>query len=163
MSTPTEILEGPMAEGRRLLPTLRWTADVCVIMIAIGLQESAFKVRRQYNNGPAAGYWQFERGGGVRGVMRHSASSGLARQVVDERGVPWDETAIWTALQYDDVLAACFARLLLWTDHRPIPTRTDVDGQYAYYERNWRPGKPHKNDWPINHAVAVTTVIGAQL
>jgi hypothetical protein len=43
-----------------------------IMIIAIGLQESGLLVQRQYGNGPVRGFWQFERDGGVKGVMEHS-------------------------------------------------------------------------------------------
>jgi hypothetical protein len=53
---------------------------------------------------------------------------------------------VWESLEHDDVLAAAFARLLLWTDRAPMPT-TDPEG-WAAYIRTWRPGKPHPAMWP---------------
>ncbi len=35
-----------------------------------------------------------------------------------------------------------FARLLLWTDAKPLPAIGDEQGAWDYYLRNWRPGKP---------------------
>ena len=52
-----------------------------VQMLAMGLQESRFIHRRQLGNGPARGLWQFERGGGVKGVLEHPASAALARDI----------------------------------------------------------------------------------
>ncbi len=46
------------------------------------------------------------------------------------------------------MLAAAFARLLLLTDAKPLPQIGDVQGAWAYYVRNWRPGKPHPDTWP---------------
>jgi len=162
MSTPTEILEGPMAKARTLLPTLPWSGDVCVLLLAIGLQESGLTFRRQMGNGPARGLWQFEAGGGVKGVMTHVASRDLAKQVAETLGVAWERNAVWSALETDDVFAGCLARLLLWTDPKSVPKRGDVEGAYKTYEWNWRPGKPHKKDWPANYQKAVQAVIGAQ-
>jgi len=162
MSTPIEILEGPMAEARKLLPSLSWSADVCILLLAIGLQESGLLYRRQHNQGPAKGLWQFEAGGGVKGVMTHAASRELAQQVAAARGVAWLRPAVWDALETDDVFACCMARLLLWTDPKAVPRRGDIEGAYATYEWNWRPGKPHKQDWPANYQKAVQAVIGAQ-
>ena len=50
-----------------LLPPAMDTPDARVLLLAIGLQESKFSHRLQIG-GPARGYWQFEQGGGVRGV-----------------------------------------------------------------------------------------------
>lgn len=128
------------------------------MMIAIGLQESRFIHRDQVvagkppgQVGPATGFWQFERGGGVAGVMQHARSAHIARAAAEAAGVPWDRDAVWrsfTAPAGDD-LAACFARLLLFTDPAPVPTAavSAEEEAWAYYLRNWRPGKPHRATW----------------
>lgn len=126
-----------------------------VMLLAIGLQESRFTHRRQVNNGPAMGFWQFERGGGVRGVLRHPASKAKALALCAARSVEPAEGVVWAALQADDVLAAGFARLLLLTDPAPLPEISDAAGAWAYYERNWRPGKPHPQTWADLHQQAV--------
>lgn len=128
------------------------------MLFAIGLQESEFEVRRQHNNGPAASFWQFERGGGVRGVLRHPASRDKAVTLCGACGVPPDEQRVWQAMLHDDVLGAGMARLLLLTDPKPLPELDDPMGALACYERNWRPGKPRPAKWPRNHAQAVAFV-----
>lgn len=125
-----------------------------VMMLAIGLQESQFKYRRQMNEGPAKSFWQFERGGGVKGVLNHPASAKKAVALCSARGVAADSLAVWNKMEFDDVLGAGFARLLLLTDPRPLPALGDTQGAWAYYVNNWRPGKPHIGTWPINHAAA---------
>lgn len=125
-----------------------------VQVLSIGLQESRFQFRRQMGNGPAMGFWQFERGGGVRGVLNHTTSRAKAKQLCLERRVNPDEMSVWLALQNDDVLAAGFARLLLLTDARALPDVSDVVGAWNCYERNWRPGKPHIATWSGNHRQA---------
>jgi hypothetical protein len=76
--------------------------------------------------GPARGFWQFEQGGGVRGVMNHPASASYAKAVCALRGVPWVERVIWERLEFDPVMACAFARLLLWTDPFALPTTADA-------------------------------------
>ena len=58
-----------------------------------------------------------------------------------------DPDAIYAALEYDDVLAAGVARLLLWTDPKALPPVGDVDAAWALYLRTWRPGKPKPDSW----------------
>ena len=65
---------------------------------------------------------------------------------------------VWTALETNDVLAGVFARLLLWTDAKPLPAIGDEQGAWAYYLRNWRPGKPHPQTWPGFYRQAVEFV-----
>ena len=138
-----------------LLPSEMDTPAARVILAAIGYQESdGYAVRRQYGNGPAAGYWQFERGG-IKGVMLHKASARLAMKVCEARGVDFNSEKIWEAFQVDDVLAAAFARLLMWTDSKPLPDLGDVQGAWKLYSdkaRTWSPGKPHPDKWPVSYA-----------
>lgn len=117
-----------------------------VLLLAIGLQEGRLIHRRQIK-GPARGLWMFEQGGGVRGVLTHKASAYDAAKICHARGVGSSTKEVYERLEHDDILAACFARLLLWTDHRPLPMIGDVEGSWDYYERNWRPGKPHPDTW----------------
>jgi len=117
-----------------------------MMLLAIGLQESRFEHRRQIG-GPARGFWQFESGGGVRGVLQHRASAYDAVKVCRERGVESSTKEVYERLEHDDILACCFARLLLLTDPHPLPMIGDVDGAWGYYVNNWRPGKPHRQTW----------------
>ena len=144
--------------GLAMLPLAMDTKQAEVMMLSIGLQESAFEHRAQVLNGggkgAARGFWQFERGGGVKGVMEHHTTTGHAHRLCAELNVPWDAALIWARLETDDLLACGFARLLLYTDPKPLPQVRDVDGGWAYYERNWRPGRPHPEKWAANHAAA---------
>lgn len=167
MSTPREILDGPMADAAKLLNTTPFTPDVCVLLLAIGLQESKLVYRRQIGNGPARGIFQFEKGtassrGGVTGLMLHQGSVALMKAVCVARKVPWDATAIWSALETDDVLACCVARIMLWTDPKKIPSREDEQAGWNCYARIWRPGKPRPDHWAANHAAALEAVIHAE-
>jgi hypothetical protein len=126
-----------------------------VMMLAIGLQESRFTARLQMDMGPAMGFWQFERGGGVKGVLNHTTSAAKARTLCTVRSVTPDPMSAWLALENDDVLAAGFARLLLLTDPRALPSVTDAQGAWDCYLHNWCPGKPHRDTWDAFHAQAV--------
>ena len=146
-----------------LLPAKMDSKLARVMLLAIGLQESRFLYRRQVLNGggkgPAASFWQMERGGGVRGVLNHAASKDLAQQVCASRAVAPTEMAVWQAMEHDDILGACFARLLLWTDPKPIPDNAD-DAWDLYAHRLWRPGKPHPASWPDFYRQAQKTIYG---
>ena len=142
-----------------LLPDRMDTRAARVALIAIGLQESGLKDRCQKlqngGRGPAHGLWQFERTGGVLGVLTHSATRRHAFDACKARGIAADSSAVWIALEHDDVLAAVFARLLLWADAKPLPAEDDAEGLWKTYElRTWRPGKPHPEAWAANHAAA---------
>lgn len=123
---------------------------------AIGLQESGFATRDQMDAGPpvlgpATGFWQFERTGGVRGVMRHPASRDVAKTLILESGTPPEEDAVWRlfATVQGDELACVFARLLLFTDPvaLPPPVLSAEAEAWACYLRNWRPGRPRREHW----------------
>lgn len=147
-----------------LLPARMETPEARVLLLAIGLQESKFRSRWQIlkggRKGAARGLWQFEEGGGVRGVMLHVASGTLARQLCEARNIQYEQDTVWRALEHDDVLAAGLARLLLWTDPQPLPGLDDYLGGWRYYLRCWRPGKPHLPAWPANYAAALDFVTG---
>lgn len=117
------------------------------IMLAIGYQESGFKHREQIN-GPAKGFWQFERHGGVAGVLHHPATKKKAAEICVRLNVPVMTDFVYGALASNDLLAACFARLLLWTLPGPIPSTENE--AWDYYIDGWRPGKPHRNRWTEN-------------
>lgn len=146
------ILHSAVEPGLALLPAAMDTPRARIQLLAIGLQESRFQYRRQKNDGPAMGFWQFERGGGVKGVLTHKASRDLAAQACRARDVEPLATPVWEALERDDVLAAVFARLLLWTDPGALPAIGDAAGAWAYYLRTWRPGKPHRHTWDAFYA-----------
>ena len=155
--TLSEIRERAIEPALALLPA-RMNSDQAVVkMLAIGLQESRFEHRRQIG-GPAVGWWQFEQGGGVRGVLRHSASREHAQAVCRARNVIAIESAVYAALEHDDVLAAAFARLLLWTDPKPLPAIGDEQSAWELYLRVWRPGKPHRHTWAALYERALEEV-----
>ena len=160
--TLSEIILTAIDPALSLLPGHMDSPKARVMLLAIGLQESRFEHRRQMGDGPARGFWQFEQNGGVRGCVNHPASAGLLRRLCEIRGVAFDARAIWSALETDDVLAAALARLLLYTDPRPLPALGDVEGALGYYLRTWRPGKPHPETWPEFHRRARELVNAAQ-
>lgn len=178
-ATPEMLIEEVILPAAELLPTAWNTPEAQVMQIAIAMQESQLRTRRQYGNGPARGLWQFERGtqasrGGVWGIYLHEASrEHLQRICTDVVGVSFNPDSIWQRLEVDDLLAACCARLLLRTDPQPLPPvndyidpvrHLDPDDPKAsaswklYYRRTWRPGKPHPERWPANHSAAVRAV-----
>lgn len=140
-----------------LLPPYMNSTQASALMMAIGLQESKFKYRSQLRIGqrhwwewlfgPAKGWPQFETAG-VHGVLHHHASRPHALHVLNVLQYPEDKGIIHKAIMHNDVLAACFARLLLWTDPRALPALNDPPQEWWYYYiRNWRPGKPKREPW----------------
>ena len=143
-----------LAQAFNLLPPAMNTQRAQVMMLSAGFQESGMAVRRQYGNGPARGLWQFEQGGGVKGVMENAATREYALAACAARGCEASVGAVWARLETDDILAAVFARLLLWADPHPLPAADDLAGTWDCYLRNWRPGKPRPADWAHSHALA---------
>lgn len=138
-----------------LLPGVSFDDRAVVMLLAIGLQESRFQHRKQIR-GPARGFWQFEAGGGTLGVLTHHASAGRAATVARERlGQVPSYRVVNDKLAEDDILACAFARLLLWTDPRPLPALGAAQDAWDYYIRNWRPGKPHRHTWDGLYAQAL--------
>ena len=147
---PVRIIE---ATYDAVLPNRFDVHAAMVMLVAIGLQESRFIHRKQIG-GPARGFWQFERGGGVKGVLLHPSTERYAGAVCLLRRVPAVAQTVYDALADDDLLACAFARLLLYTDPRPLPTT--AEGGWDYYIANWRPGKPHRQTWDGFFTQAVT-------
>lgn len=123
------------------------------MLLAIGLQESRF-IHRQQIGGPARSFWQFEKGGGVVGVLRHKSTALHAKAVCLLRGIEPTANAVYAAMLTDDTLGCAFARLLLYSDPKPLPEPGDVTASWDYYIRNWRPGKPHRSSWDYLYARA---------
>lgn len=90
----------------------------------------------------------------------HAATYGPARRLCAERDVAATVGAVYTALEADDVLAAGFARLLLWADPHRLPDVGDADTAWALYLRTWRPGKPHPHTWAALYAQAMGAMGG---
>lgn len=142
-----------------LLPGKMASPEATAMLLAIGLQESGFQHRRQVG-GPARSFWQFEQAGGVAGVINHPLTHPIIVPICDLLIYPATTLACYTAIEHNDVLAACFARLLLWTDPRTLPTRNDISKGWQIYVSQWRPGKPHRETWAACFAHAWQVVGG---
>ena len=165
--------------GLALLPSSMDTPAARVLLMTFGLQESGFKHRDQLEKngrntvmGPALSYWQFERGGGVLGVLTHPASRNYAKRVCDAVGVEPESRAVWERMATDDALGCAFARLLIWTDPIAMPAPTDTEAALRLYLRTWRPGayergteaqrQELRTKFNRNHAAAREFVTGAR-
>lgn len=166
--TPREVRNGPVAEALLLLPAKMTSPQAELMLLAIGLQESELKYRRQHGNGPARSLWQGEQGGGmVAGLLgfHNQDVQDLARGLCAVRGVPAQPRAVWEAIEHDDVLAAGLARLLLFTDPARLPGLGDEEGAWQLYLRTWRPGAftrgsaakraELRQKWVMNYAQAL--------
>jgi hypothetical protein len=137
-----------------LLPDVMNSPRATAMLLAIALQESKFHYRRQQPNGPAHGFWQFEQGGGVKGVLEHHESKPHIVWVLSTLRYPANPAICHRAIQDNDILGCVFARLLLWTDPDGLPDKGDVNTAWEMYLRCWRPGKPKPDTWDDNYAEA---------
>jgi len=142
-----------------LLPARMTSPEARAMLLAIGLQESKFAYRVQVPSGPAHGFWQFEKGGGVRGVLGHEATAPVIIPVLQTLGYRANEADCYAAITHNDVLACVFARLLLWTVPGALPKRHEAPKGWAQYLNGWRPGKPHPFPWPVNFEEGWRTVM----
>lgn len=141
-----------------LLPEKMRSRNADLLLLAIGQQESRFLYRKQIG-GPARGFWQFETAG-IQGVLSHSATRDTMLIVLKALQYDFTIAGSHEAVMHNDVLACVYARLLLWSDPKPLPSPADVMGMWDYYVRNWRPGKPKVLTWPISHAQALEIADG---
>lgn len=144
---PSLFLTNALEPALKLLPPKMDSREARAQIIAICLQESRLEHRRQIG-GPARGYAQFEQGGGVRGVLTHPASKPHIEAVCAALDYEPEPEVCYIAIEHNDVLAAAFARLLLWTLPDPLPAANEVEGSWRQYLRAWNPGKPHPATWP---------------
>lgn len=141
-----------------LLPGQMTSTPAKAMMLAIGLQESKFSARVQHGGGPAHGFWQFERGGGVHGVLTHPVTLPLILPVLRVLNYNANEVECYKAIVHNDVLAAVFTRLLLWTVPGSLPQQNQPQRGWQQYIDGWRPGKPHPATWPACFDEAWRTV-----
>lgn len=147
-----------------LLPAKMGSQEARVMLLTTALQESGLLHRYQLVQGrpgvkgPARGLWQFERGGGVRGVLTHSASAGLAKEIQAKLGHGVGIDNAYQALEKDDVFAAVMARLLYYTDPYNLPEIGQAQRAWRLYERTWRPGKPKPDTWESHYNNVVTKI-----
>ena len=143
-----------------MLPSMAWANRVAQVpytdastrfLLAVAGQEGAWTHRAQVLSsgaaGPARSFWQFEEGGGVKGVLGHSASKAKALALCAAASVEPKQADVWRAIEGHDGLAYGFARLLLLTDPYAVPTEQQAAWD-CYAKRLWRPGKPHPETWP---------------
>ena len=139
--------------------------DARRFMLAIAQQESGQNLEARYQGspstspGPARGFWQFEQGGGVTGVINHKSSAPHCDKLCKALIIQKQPQACWRALEGHDLLATGFARLLIFTYPGALPT-TQQQG-WDQYMNLWRPGKPHQDTWAGNWSRADAAVKGA--
>jgi hypothetical protein len=150
----------PAAAWAEQAAGVRSSPEALRFLLAIAGQESGCQHRAQLPVDYAHGFWQFERGGGVKGVMTHRASTAAAADLCQAASVRFEAAAVWRAIEGHDGLAYGFARLLLLTDPYRIPT-DQAPAWECYAERLWRPGRPHGASWS-GHWFAAGIAVSAE-
>ena len=153
-----------------LVPALDWfrslvvevpvKRDSHVLLLAIAGQETNYRTRLQQPIDFAHGWFQFELGGATKGVLSNSATSIIAKRLCANYNLVATPKAVWTTLgkPEGDNLAVGFARLLLWSDPKPLPAVGDEDAAYATYIKNWGPGKPDRARWRMVYPQAMKVI-----
>ena len=138
-----------------LLPDIH-SHEATTMLLAIALQESEGYHRRQHG-GPARGYWQFEPIA-VLEVAHNPATAHRFGDLCAALDYPASAGGVAADIEKDMILAACIARLLLYTHPDPLPTRNEGEIAYRQYLNRWAPGKPQPDDWDTNWDLAHHTI-----
>lgn len=161
-----------------LLPSVRglfspawFSNEAQAMLLAIALQESDFTHRQQlighHRNwweslkGPAASFWQFEKIG-LSGVLSRQSTRSQALHILKIFGYPEDVNTIHQALAHNDLLAVCFARLLLYSIPDRLPFKHEAAEGWNQYLKAWRPGRPSPDRWAARWHEAWSIVEGAR-
>jgi hypothetical protein len=154
---PADFLSLVIAPGLALMPDQMDSPEARALLLAIAGQESNWSMRAQIG-GPAHGFFQCERNG-VLAVLQNDATRHHAEAVASMLSIaPCTADALYAAVQWNDPMACCIARLLLWADPHPLPALGDQEGAWETYLRCWRPGKPDPSRWPSCHVAAFRAV-----
>lgn len=165
--TPEFYLRAAVVPALSLFPMDMDTANARAMMVAIPLQESSLKFRKQLENGPARGYPQFELGldgagravGGLSLLLKHAVAGPLCARVVDALDyADLTPRELHGAMTHNDVLAAAMTRALLLTFPGPLPGPQEPEEGWHQYLSCWRPGKPHPEKWLGCYRLAWDTV-----
>jgi len=144
--------------GLKLLSADLDTPEARAMLVAIGLQESEFKHRKQVG-GPARGFWQFERSG-VAGVLSHQSTSKMIAAACELIRLPPYTDLCYGIIAYHDAFACCLARSLLYTYPAPLPREGDIQEAWNQYLATWRPGKPRPGTFAGNYENAWKLIKG---
>ena len=158
--TPQLFVEVGISSALAFLPPLMDTIEARAMLLAVALQESELQVRRQYRSGPARSYFQFELAG-IDSVFAHPKSGNKARTFCLALDIGATTQAVYQAIEFNDVLACGFARLLLWTLPSPLPKKGEAPIGWTQYLAAWNPGKPRPDDWEANFDYAWAIVEAA--
>lgn len=137
--TPDLFIEIGMDPALRLLPPQMDSPAARAFVLCVCFHESELTARRQKGGGPARGYPQFEKAG-VSGVFTHNASRTHASTICAILDIKPVVATVHSAIEFNDILAVAFSRLLLWTVPDPLPHRGQPDVAWEQYLFAWRPG-----------------------
>jgi hypothetical protein len=131
------------------------------LILAIAIQESGVAYRRQVTksgleDGPAVSYWQFEHAG-CEGLLSARSTSNYIRQICTLFDIKPTKEGLLDAIQYNDIVAACAARLLIYS--LPTPLAETKEMGWEQYLSSWRPGKPHKKSWEYSWETAIDNMV----
>src|SRR5262249_10314350 len=132
--------------------------EAYALLLAIGLQETGFRARQQDGDGPARSFWQFERPGVDQVLLHENTRAPIGFVLRTLRYSVTDSETILHALEDNDVLAACFARCLLWTLPDALPKSTEAPAAWRMYLDGWKPGKPRVETWKPYYQTAWSLV-----
>lgn len=162
--TPRLLLRAIIEPALSLLDKSLDTPAARAMMLAIAQQESGLSARVQILDagkpwwqsrpGPAHGLWQFERGGAVVAVMGNTRAKAIIDPVLAQFCYPFNAAVIHDAITHNDLLAAVFARALLYSAPWPLPGEQAPDEGWRQYLWAWKPGKPHESTWARNYRIA---------
>lgn len=160
--TPIRLLQTAIMPALSELATqgVQMNVKAARFMLAIALQESGLSHRRQVvggaEAGPAASFWQFEKGGGCLGVLSHPQTALKMKNICGAFNVSPDPASLWDAMRFQDIVAAAAARLLIYSLPHSLPENSDEG--WKQYLSAWRPGKPHPGTWAEHWGTASKTV-----
>jgi len=138
-------LDAAVIPALSLMPSRMDSIEGRAMVLAIGLQESRLRHRRQIG-GPARSYMQFEPSG-IHAVLEHVTTKSIARNFCLMLDVAPDTEGVYKAIEWNDMLCAGFARMLLWTSPLALPSIDEPGVGWELYRTTWRPGRPRKETW----------------
>ena len=135
---------------RPVVEELKWpqAPERELLLVAIAIQESKLKDRKQLPFGPALSLWQIEPKTAVDCLKRCMRALEL-----------WKELVIAGALEYhlihNDLAACAVAAGILRITPGKLPEVGDENGAWEYYQKAWRPGKPGPERWNGSYTKAL--------
>ena len=133
---------------RATLISLRmWSPAAENLLLGTAVQESGLKYLRQFNDGPARGFYQIEPATHDDIVKRYLKRRTALRQRVDKLVAP--EPSRIDQLATNLAYATAIARLCYWRDPEPLPEADDIEGLAGIWKRvyNTEKGKGRAADF----------------